>query len=186
LWLSWPARSLACSTTDGPDGHAICGCGRTAIASWEPAPPNDARSSERPLCPQSPRRPCHTGAVLTNARRYALSLVGIAGEDDLDAGSWRRRQLIPVSIFRRRRSRRLMSNRPVGRQSEGQGDQAPEDRAGHQSIRSATRPIGRRAQRSQSADEAADWVHKNLPAKNTLTSADAETLEASFRERLER
>jgi hypothetical protein len=36
----------------------------------------------------------------------------------------------------------------------------------------------------QSADEAANWVHKNLPAKNTLALADAETLEASFRERL--
>ena len=36
----------------------------------------------------------------------------------------------------------------------------------------------------KSADEAADWVHKNLPAKNTLTPADAETVEASFRERL--
>jgi hypothetical protein len=37
----------------------------------------------------------------------------------------------------------------------------------------------------KSPDDAADWVHKNLPAKNTLTSADAETLEACFRERLE-
>jgi hypothetical protein len=36
----------------------------------------------------------------------------------------------------------------------------------------------------KSADEAAEWVHKNLPAKNTLTSADAETVEAGFRERL--
>jgi hypothetical protein len=36
----------------------------------------------------------------------------------------------------------------------------------------------------KSADEAADWVQKNLPAKNTLTPADAETVEASFRERL--
>jgi hypothetical protein len=36
----------------------------------------------------------------------------------------------------------------------------------------------------KSADEAADWVQKNLPTKNTLTPADAETLEASFRERL--
>jgi hypothetical protein len=26
----------------------------------------------------------------------------------------------------------------------------------------------------KSADEAADWVHKNLPVKNTLTPADAE------------
>jgi hypothetical protein len=36
----------------------------------------------------------------------------------------------------------------------------------------------------KSADEAADWVHKNLPAKNTLIPVDAETVEASFRERL--
>jgi hypothetical protein len=36
----------------------------------------------------------------------------------------------------------------------------------------------------KSADEATDWVHKNLPAKNTLTFADAETVEAGFRERL--
>jgi hypothetical protein len=36
----------------------------------------------------------------------------------------------------------------------------------------------------KSADEAADWVHRNLPTKNTLTLADAETVEANFRERL--
>ena len=36
----------------------------------------------------------------------------------------------------------------------------------------------------QSADEAADWVHKNLPAKNTLITADADAVEAGFREKL--
>jgi hypothetical protein len=36
----------------------------------------------------------------------------------------------------------------------------------------------------KSADEAADWVHKNLTAKNTLAAADAEAVEASFQERL--
>jgi hypothetical protein len=36
----------------------------------------------------------------------------------------------------------------------------------------------------QSPDEAADWVHKNLPLKNTLTTADADLVEAGFRERL--
>ena len=36
----------------------------------------------------------------------------------------------------------------------------------------------------QSADEAADWVHKNLAAKNTLIDADADVVEAGFRERL--
>ena len=32
----------------------------------------------------------------------------------------------------------------------------------------------------KSADEAAHWVHKNLPAKNTLALADAETVEAEL------
>jgi len=36
----------------------------------------------------------------------------------------------------------------------------------------------------QSPDEAADWVHKNLSLKNTLTAADADLVEADFRERL--
>jgi hypothetical protein len=36
----------------------------------------------------------------------------------------------------------------------------------------------------QSSEEAAGWVHKNLAAKNSLTDADADLIEASFRERL--
>jgi len=36
----------------------------------------------------------------------------------------------------------------------------------------------------ESEDEAADWVHKNLPAKNTLAAEDAGAVEASFREKL--
>ena len=38
--------------------------------------------------------------------------------------------------------------------------------------------------RLQSSEEAANWVHKNLPVKNTLTVADADSVEASFRERV--
>ena len=36
----------------------------------------------------------------------------------------------------------------------------------------------------QTSDEAAEWVHKNLPAKNMLGEADADLVEASFRARL--
>jgi hypothetical protein len=35
-----------------------------------------------------------------------------------------------------------------------------------------------------SADEAAAWAHRNLPAKNTLAAADAKIVEERFRERL--
>src|ERR1700722_13625487 len=36
----------------------------------------------------------------------------------------------------------------------------------------------------QSGEEAADWVHKNLAAKNTLITADVDAVEAGFREKL--
>ena len=36
----------------------------------------------------------------------------------------------------------------------------------------------------QSPDEAADWVHRNLSLKNTLTDADADLVEAGFRQKL--
>src|SRR6478736_9680563 len=43
-------------------------------------------SSDWPVCPTSETAPHRMGAALTYARRYALfTLVGIAGEDDLDA-----------------------------------------------------------------------------------------------------
>jgi ERF superfamily len=43
-------------------------------------------SSDWPVCPVSERVAPRLGAALTYARRYALfTLVGIAGEDDLDA-----------------------------------------------------------------------------------------------------
>ena len=35
-----------------------------------------------------------------------------------------------------------------------------------------------------SADEAAAWAHRSLPAKNTLTAADAKIVEERFRARL--
>jgi hypothetical protein len=35
-----------------------------------------------------------------------------------------------------------------------------------------------------SADEAAIWAHRSLPARNTLTVADAELVEAGFRAKL--
>ena len=38
--------------------------------------------------------------------------------------------------------------------------------------------------RLQSADEAAEWVHANLAAKNTLIAADADRVESGFRDRL--
>ena len=148
-------------------------------------------SSEWPVCPiaetVAPRR---MGAALTYARRYALfTLVGIAGEDDLDApdlaaggntdtkaGLYIQTSTKPApdesSFALPGASRRGKVIRPrkivlATDQSEAQRDRLIADLSD-----------------LKSADEAADWVHKNLPAKNTLALADAETVEASFRERL--
>jgi hypothetical protein len=38
--------------------------------------------------------------------------------------------------------------------------------------------------RLQTEDEAADWVHRNLPVKNTLLHVDAEIVETDFRNKL--
>ena len=92
----------------------------------------------------------------------------------------------PVSIFKRRRSPRPMSCLSPRRALSRKGKVIRPPRivlATDQSEALRDRLVAELSD-LKSADEAADWVHKNLPAKNTLTPADAETVEASFRERL--
>jgi hypothetical protein len=148
-------------------------------------------SSEWPVCPiaetATPRR---MGAALTYARRYALfTLVGIAGEDDLDApdlhAGGNSDENIGLDI--------QTSPKPVADElpfalsgTSRKGKMVRPSRivlATNQSKALRDRLVAELSD-LKSADEAADWVHKNLPAKNTLTSADAETVEANFRERL--
>jgi hypothetical protein len=148
-------------------------------------------SSEWPVCPiaetAAPRR---MGAALTYARRYALfTLVGIAGEDDLDApdlgvgGNSDMKPGLDVQT----------STKPAA----GEPPFAPSSASRKSKVIRPPRIVLATDQSKslrdrlvaelsglKSADEAADWVHENLPAKNTLTPADAETVEASFRERL--
>ena len=142
-------------------------------------------SSEWPVCAitetVAPRR---MGAALTYARRYALfTLVGIAGEDDLDApdlngkvdalpnvGSgvgvaadtqpaWApdERPSTPVALLRKEKAARL-----------------PRTILGPEQSAALRERLLLELGQLQSADEAADWVHKNLAAKNTLITADAD------------
>ena len=148
-------------------------------------------SSEWPVCPISetaaPRR---MGAALTYARRYALfTLVGIAGEDDLDApdlgagGNADRKPGLDIQASAGPATDELPSV-PSGARRKGKVIRPPRIvLAANQSETLRDRLVAELAD-LKSADEAADWVHKSLPAKNTLTPADAETVEASFRERL--
>ena len=150
-------------------------------------------SSEWPVCSISettaPRR---MGAALTYARRYALfTLVGIAGEDDLDAPDLN-------SNFEGTPKIDLAPSTAAPVQPESEGAAAAKIRFGprdksfrprretldlEQSATLREQLLATVAQ-LQSEEEAADWVHKNMPAKNTLIAADADPVESAFKDKL--
>ncbi|HZZ26062.1 MAG TPA: ERF family protein [Roseiarcus sp.] len=155
-------------------------------------------ASEWPVCAISetvtPRR---MGAALTYARRYALfTLVGIAGEDDLDAPD-----LNPN--FEGAPKIDLARNIAAPMQPESESTAASKSRSTNSAFRSrdkALRPARATLDPEQSStlreqllasvaqlqseEEAADWVHKNMPAKNTLIATDADLVESGFKDKL--
>ena len=130
------------------------------------------------------------GAALTYARRYALfTLVGIAGEDDLDAPDlaaggnsvsqpWLDIQSSPKPATDE------PSFAPSGAHRKAKVIRPPRIVLATDKSKALRDRLVAELSDLKSADEAADWVHKNLPAKNTLTPADAEAVEASFRDRV--
>jgi hypothetical protein len=155
-------------------------------------------SSDWPVCPVSETAAPHRmGAALTYARRYALfTLVGIAGEDDLDApdlpvltlnGGDREVQTAddcgrmnghtagpaktigPVTMNRSRRKPLPQPSDPV--------------LAAAASAALRDQLLAEIANRS-GAEELSGWAHRNLPAKNKLTSADAQLVERAFESKL--
>jgi ERF superfamily len=152
--------------------------------------PAEWLSSEWPVCAVSetvaPRR---MGAALTYARRYALfTLVGIAGEDDLDAPDLAAsgNTDTKAGLYIQTSPKPVVDELPSaasGADRKGKVIRPPRIvLATDQSEALRDRLIAELSD-LKSADEAAR-VHKNLPGKNTLAHADADTVEASFRERL--
>jgi ERF superfamily len=142
-------------------------------------------SSDWPVCAVSDTATPHRmGAALTYARRYALfALVGIAGDDDLDAPDLIMAADSPPTA-------------PDLTSGEGQRrDPAPHRQANAPSPRSSP-PLTTAASailRDQllgqvsalgCSDEAALWAQRMLPTKNGLTAPDAEQVEEAFRARL--
>ena len=114
------------------------------------------------------------GAALTYARRYALfALVGIAGEDDLDAPDLGAdpnpaAELPRPSDHRRQSNEQAAATRRAATSSEQlRRSSAARSVLGEQLSASLRESLIEQIGTINSADDAAAWAHRNLPAKNT-------------------
>src|SRR5215472_2582256 len=147
-------------------------------------------ASDWPVCPiAETANPQRMGAALTYARRYALlTLVGIAGEDDLDAPDLCDGPLSPSAVDRSFKPTDGKSRIPARTPGDGHG------RGGRKGeIPVTLDPAQSAGQREKlltelgnltSADSAAIWAQEALPAKNSLAAADAKLVEDAFEHRL--
>jgi hypothetical protein len=128
-------------------------------------------SSDWPVCAANETAAPHRmGAALTYARRYALfALVGIAGEDDLDAPDALTKpsqpKQVPTSHQLRKPPKSVVHRPPV--LSEALSSQLRETLLAEVSV-------------LNDSEELALWTHRRLVAKNTLTTDDARILEAAY------
>ena len=144
-------------------------------------------SSDWPVCPVSETAAPHRlGAALTYARRYALfTLVGIAGEDDLDAPD-----LCPVDdpLASQDQSPRLNKEAPQT-QAAGQPLRSPDrrtrsERTAPSLSAEASGELRHRLilelEQIKNSEALAGWAERALPLKNQLSSADARAVEDAF------
>jgi hypothetical protein len=149
-------------------------------------------ASDWPVCPiGETERPHRMGAALTYARRYALfTLVGIAGEDDLDAPD-----LIGPGAQTEKRS---IESKSVGN---GGHPTSSNHRAGRARANKFNSPSAaselsaalsaslraellREIECLGAADDAALWAQRRLVAKNQLSATDAQQVEEAFAAKL--
>jgi hypothetical protein len=147
-------------------------------------------ASDWPVCPVAETaNPQRMGAALTYARRYALfTLVGIAGQDDLDAADHCTPGPAPSSLSHPQSSNLERSSRMPPPSGNGRATRIPE------------RPSAPILAPDQSAvlrdkllaeidglvsiELATAWAGQSLPAKNTLTATDAKFVEEAFESKL--
>ena len=149
-------------------------------------------ASDWPVCPiTETAAPHRMGAALTYARRYTLfTLVGIAGEDDLDAPDL----LSPAAPESK-------SGSPIGNKKDrfnggptesdhlAPGNHGPKARSTRSTLDPGTsaalcEQLTAELNNISSAEEAVTWAHRVMATKNTLTKGDAEHVEKAFEERL--
>jgi ERF superfamily len=148
-------------------------------------------SSEWPVCRIADIASAQRmGAALTYARRYALfTLVGIAGEDDLDAPDLAADTNPAAEPPRPPEGRKNSNGRAAAGQEAVPRDAKPPTPSarsvlGEQLSASLRESLIAQMAAINSADEAALWAQRHMPAKNTLTAADAKMVEERFKARL--
>ena len=144
-------------------------------------------SSEWPVCRISDIGSAQRmGAALTYARRYGLfTLVGIAGEDDLDAPDLGGDPTAPVEPPRAARQSNGQTSAPP--QADGvrkRPEASVSSVLGEQLSASLRESLIEQLAAINSADEAAAWAHRNMSAKNKLATTDAKMVEERFQARL--
>jgi hypothetical protein len=149
-------------------------------------------ASDWPVCPVAETaNPQRMGAALTYARRYALfTLVGIAGEDDLDAPDLCAPPPSPPTSAGNRMFKLLPDQSRMPSYTPGNGSdrgmtksEAPAIIDGEPSAALRDRllaEIGTLA----SAELAANWAREALAAKKKLAVPDAKLVEDTFEQRL--
>ena len=147
-------------------------------------------ASDWPVCAiAETATPHRMGAALTYARRYGLfTLVGIAGEDDLDAPDL----IAPTTPAPKTEAGKTKDRLNGGPNYQSQG----QSRSGQQKVVNAARTLEPKASevlRDQliaqlkalnSPEEAADWAHRVLASKNSLVLTHAEQVELAFQLKL--
>jgi len=151
-------------------------------------------SSDWPVCAISDTATPHRmGAALTYARRYALfTLVGIAGEDDLDAPDL----ITPNSTAPGKGAGSDKSNgsgslngghpavTPQTTARRGAKPQTPKEILGAEASAELRDRLIADVGNLASVDDAAFWAHRSLAKKNKLAASDALLVEGIFGARL--
>jgi ERF superfamily len=155
-------------------------------------------SSDWPVCPVSETAAPHRlGAALTYARRYALfTLVGIAGEDDLDAPDLpaATRSLEATKSPSRPEQDPGELDQPAIELKPGRPTQASNGRARTERCKPASlsadasanlrRRLLTELEQLVDSEALATWAQRALPLKNQLATTDAQTVEVAFAARI--
>jgi hypothetical protein len=144
-------------------------------------------ASDWPVCAIGEMATPHRmGAALTYARRYALfTLVGIAGEDDLDAPDL----IVPTPPATQTETGKNEGRLNGGRKHSSQGRSGSKIANPARTLEPEASAVLRDQLIAQlkglnSTEQAADWAHRVLAAKTSLVFADAKQVELAFQLKL--